>query len=418
MIELREYQKDLLLRVQSELQPDKARVMMQLPTGGGKTVIAAHLLKNWLTHGRKAVWLTHRKELAYQTRRMLYETAGIRTWFASKWIPGNPAQALVNGAIILMAQTVSRRSVAPDVWSKYNHRDLMIIDEAHHATAEGYMRAMKHWPGRIVGMTATPWRMSKEEGFDHLFKELVCGPDVPDLQELDFLCSAKVLLPAPDHRIQGGEIGRMGDYTERGIELANQEPIMTAGVLEFWKNHARDRQTIVYAVSVGHARNLMAVYEEAGVRAGIMLGDTPQQERDSTIAKFSKGVINVLVNVAVATEGFDLPDASCVVIARPTESLGLYLQMLGRGLRPKPNDGDCLILDMTGNAITHGLPDQPRKWSLAPRGWSLGGEAPVVRCEHCGAISRLPATTASSAAPPSARTANAAASGVVGAAGA
>ncbi len=138
MIELRDYQKELLTRLQSELQPDKARVMMQLPTGGGKTVIAAHLLKNWLAHGRKAVWLTHRKELAYQTRQMLYETADIRTWLASKWIPGKPAQALVNGAIILMAQTVSRRSVAPDVWSKYNHRDLMIVDEAHHATAEGY----------------------------------------------------------------------------------------------------------------------------------------------------------------------------------------------------------------------------------------------------------------------------------------
>ena len=387
MIELREYQKDLLSRVQSELQPDKARVMMQLPTGGGKTVIAAHLLKNWLTHGRKAVWLTHRKELAYQTRRMLYETAGIRVWFASKWILGNPAQALPNGAIILMAQTVSRRTVAPDVWSKYNRRDLMIIDEAHHATAEGYTRAMEHWPGRIVGMTATPWRLSQKEGFDHLFKELLRGPDVPELQGLGFLCNAEVLLPAPDRRIQGGEIGSMGDYTETGIQLANQEHIMTAGVLEFWENHAHDRQTIIYAVSVGHARNLMAVYEEAGVSAGIMLGVTPQEERDATIAKFSKGALKVLVNVAVATEGFDLPDASCVIIARPTESLALYLQMLGRGLRPKPNDGDCLILDMTGNAIIHGLPEQPRKWSLAPRGQPPEGEAPVVWCGHCGAVS-------------------------------
>ena len=118
-----------------------------------------------------------------------------------------------------------------------------------------------------------------------------------------------------------------------------------------------------------------------------MLGDTPQQTRDAMITKFSDGELRVLVNVAVATEGFDLPDASSVVIARPTQSLALYLQMLGRGLRPKPNGGDCLILDLAGNAIAHGLPQQPREWSLAPRGQPPEGEAPVVWCEHCGVVS-------------------------------
>lgn len=176
MIELRDYQKDLLARVQSGLQPDKARVMMQLPTGGGKTVIAAHLLKNWLAPGRNSVWLTHRRELVSQTRKILYDTAGVRVWLANKWKPEKPAQSLSEGVIILMAQTVSRHSAASDVWSKYDHRDMMIIDEAHHATAEGYTRAMECWPGRIVGMTATPWRLSQKEGFDHLFDSLVCGP--------------------------------------------------------------------------------------------------------------------------------------------------------------------------------------------------------------------------------------------------
>ena len=118
-----------------------------------------------------------------------------------------------------------------------------------------------------------------------------------------------------------------------------------------------------------------------------MLGDTSQQTRDAMIAKFSDGELRVLVNVAVATEGFDLPDASCVIIARPTQSLALYLQMLGRGLRPKPDGGDCLILDLAGNAILHGLPQQPREWSLAPRGQPPEGEAPVVWCEHCGVVS-------------------------------
>lgn len=108
MIELRQYQKDLLARLQSELQSDKARIMMQLPTGGGKTVIAAHLLKGWLSPGRNAVWITHRKELVQQTRRMLSD-AGIAVYPGDGWTTGTPAPTINGGVIILMAQTVSRR---------------------------------------------------------------------------------------------------------------------------------------------------------------------------------------------------------------------------------------------------------------------------------------------------------------------
>ena len=388
MIELREYQKDLLSRVQSKLQPDKARVMMQLPTGGGKTVIAAHLLKSWLAHGRNAVWLTHRKELVNQTRKMLSDT-GIAVYPGHGWGRGTPAPMIHGGVVILMAQTVSRRIIKAGVWRNYDDADLMIIDEAHHATAKGWELAIRRFPGKAVGMTATPWRLSQKEGFDRLFKDLVRGPDVPDLQDSDFLCNAKVLIPSLEQRIQGGKIGGMGDYTETGIERANQENIniMTAGVLEFWKNHARDRQTIIYAVSKRHAGNLASLFASAGIPAGTMLSDTPQQTRDAMIAKFGDGELRTLINVAVATEGFDLPDASCVVIARPTQSLALYLQMVGRGLRPKPNGGDCLVLDLAGNAITHGLPERRREWSLTPRGQPPEGEAPVVWCEHCGAVS-------------------------------
>ena len=387
MIELRDYQKDLLERVQEALEPDKARVMMQLPTGGGKTIIAVHLLSSHLTGGRKAVWLTHRTELAYQTDKRLTETAGI--WADSDktgWVVGTPAPAMANGVNILMAQTVSRRVAKSDVWSGYNADDLMVIDEAHHATAMGWEMAMKYWPGRIVGMTATPWRLSYKEGFDHLFDELICGSQVVELQAEESLCNARVLIPSSDQLILGGRIGITGDYTESGVERANyvRPDVMTAGALRFWQRHAQDRQTIVYAVSKRHATNLVGVFKEVGVSAELILGDTNPIERAETIAKFKNGDLKVLVNVAVATEGFDLPDASCVAISRPTESLALYLQMVGRGLRPKPDGGDCVTLDLAGNSLKHGLPEDERKWTLAPRSHISGlGEAPVVICEHC-----------------------------------
>ena len=206
---------------------------------------------------------------------------------------------------------------------------------------------------------------------------------VVELQAEESLCNARVLIPRSDQLILGGRIGSTGDYTETGIERANYDRpgVMTAGALRFWQRHTQDRQTIVYAVSKKHAANLVDVFNEAGVSVELILGDTHPVVRAETIAKFDNGDLQVLVNVAIATEGFDLPDASCVMIARPTESLALYLQMVGRGLRPKPGGGDCMILDLAGNSWKHGLPEDERKWTLAPRSRISGvGEAPVVIC--------------------------------------
>lgn len=135
------------------------------------------------------------------------------------------------------------------------------------------------------------------------------------------------------------------------------------------------------------------MFNDTGVPAAVILGDTNREERDKAIAGFQDGSIKVLVNVIVATEGFDLPDASCIIIARPTMSLALYLQMVGRGLRPKPDGGDCLILDLAANSERHGLPGDNRVWSLKPRGASGIGVAPIVWCptEWCDVAS--PATS-------------------------
>ncbi len=147
MIGLRSYQQDLLEKTRTALTNTlAARIMLQLPTGGGKTLIAGALLSSWLKGGRKAVWLTHRKELAAQTESMLQE-AGVPATANIQWTPRTNAPMIVNGVVILMAQTVSRRNAKSSVWDGYNHTDLLIIDEAHHAAASGWARAIKQWPG-------------------------------------------------------------------------------------------------------------------------------------------------------------------------------------------------------------------------------------------------------------------------------
>ena len=390
MTELRDYQQKLLEQMEAALQGPKSRVMLQLPTGGGKTHIAGVLLARWLRDGRKAVWLTHRAELSEQTRRMLND-ARVSVINNLAWRVGDEAPYLRNGVVILMAQTVGRRTNNGKIWDIYDSDDLLVIDEAHHATADGWERAIKQWPGRILGMTATPWRLSRTEGFNHLFDQLYCGPQVRQLRADGWLCKANVLVPTSEKMIRGGAIAATGDYNESGIERANEDrpDVMTAGALRFWQFHTAGRPTIVYAISEDHANNLTAVFNDAGIPAAVMLSDTPLEERSRAIESFGNGTIRVLVNVAVATEGFDLPDASCVVITRPTMSLALYLQMVGRGLRPKSDGGyrDCLILDLAGNAGIHGLPEEEREWSLLPRGTGPGGEAPVVRCDKCDGVS-------------------------------
>ena len=410
MIKLYDYQQDLLEKSQTALAPEGARVMMQLPTGGGKTEIAGALLKDFLVDGRKAVWLTHREELAEQTEVRLSSRWSVSTSVPDWRRRSQPAPRIVNGVVILKAQTVSRRNKksseedvwerSPNVWNNYGPSDLLVIDEAHHSLAEGWKRAIEQWPGRVWGLTATPWRLKRDESFDLLFHDLVTGPQISEMQADGDLAHSQVFAPLSGDRIKSGNtIGPSGDYTEEGIAKANDDHgdggyfIMTKLAVNYWIQKAAGRQTVAYAVSKGHAANLVRAFTDRGISAASILSGTPQADRERAISDFEKENLTVLVNVAVATEGFDLPNASCVMITRPTKSLALYLQMVGRGLRPKTGGAyvDCLILDLAGNAEEHGLPEKDRKWSLKARKARSSlepGDAPVHYCHECGFAAR------------------------------
>ena len=286
MLRLRPYQDDLLRQTQAALAPPQARALLQLPTGAGKTRLASALLAARIRDGGKGAWLTHRRELSAQTGQALNHS-GVRA-----------------------ANTL-------------------------------------HW--RID--TATSWRLAKDRGFNHLFDNLIVGPQIRELQSNGYLAQAQVLMPDSSAIIVGGQVARDGNYSENGIELANPglHDVMTGGALEFWRHRAQGRQTIIYAVGIKHAENLAAVFNDAGFPAAVILGHTPPEIRHELMRQFSAGRLKVLVNVEVTTEGVDLPDAACVILARPTMSLALYLQMVGRGLRPKPDGGNCLLLDLSGN---------------------------------------------------------------------
>ena len=387
MVTLRPYQQDLLAKSQAALAPEGARVMTQLPTGGGKTEIAGGLLKDFLVDGRKAVWLTHRQELAEQSADRLKDHWLIPAMpLTEVWSQGKPAPYMPNGVAVLKSLTVGLRNKGEiKIWEDYSPDDLLVVDEVHHAPARGWERAIEQWPGRVWGLTATPWRLSQREGFDHLFDTLVTGPQTSEMQNNGYLAHSRVFTPSEGNLIRGKEINSQGEYTPSGIERANDRVIMTTLAVEFWQNVAAGRQTIAYAVSQGHAYNLVKSFRDKGIAADLILSTskTSQSKRERVKRDFEAGLTTVLVNVAVVTEGFDLPDASCVMMTRPTKSLALYLQMVGRGLRRKDDGGDCLILDLAGNADEHGMPEAEREWSLAARGNPVAGEPPVSHCPEC-----------------------------------
>ena len=390
MVKLYSHQEELLQKAQKALAAPDARVMLQLPTGGGKTRIAAALLAGWVRSGGKAAWLTHRRELSDQTCQVLNEL-GVPAVNRPYWDKGGPAPAISGCVVILTTQTVSTRNRDKGykgVWDEYGPKDLLLVDEAHHAPARGWKRTILQWPGKVIGLTATPWRLAKQQAFNDLFNHLILGPQIRDLQSKDYLADSQVRMPANDELILVGIPARNGEYHEGEIERLNQtRHIWTGGALEYWQKHAEGRQTIVYAVSTGHAENLVKVFKDADIHAAAILGSTRPDERTRMIQQFSDQELKVLVNVDVATEGFDLPYASCIVLARPTMSLALYLQMVGRGLRYK-DGGDCLILDLAGNVKRHGLPDDEREWSLEPRGrQDVGSTAPVAWCPDCERVS-------------------------------
>ena len=305
--------------------------MFQLPTGGGKTVIGGAIVSRWLMDrpDSKVVWMTHRMELCVQTEKRLRDYFRLLVQpSTAPWHPDVPAPSVVGGVQLVQAQTVTRRiDRVGRIWSDYNAHDLLVVDEAHHAPALGWEQAIGEWPGRVLGLTATPWRLSVRQGFDHILDTLIRGPQIPELQRQGHLARSRTFTPPLEDRIIGKSVNFDADYTEAEVEESNSPVVMTTKAVEYWAHMARGRQTIAYAVSTRHANNLVKEFAKRNASAAVVLSETPAREREATVEGFRAGAIRVLVNVVVATEGVDLPDASCIVITRPTKSLALFLQM-------------------------------------------------------------------------------------------
>jgi ATP-dependent helicase IRC3 len=342
---LRPYQREAIDAVLAARRGGVRRMIVCLPTGAGKTVIFSHLAG---LARRQVLVLAHREELLEQARQKLERAMGdvgsgvVAVEQGARFAP-DTAKVLVCSIRSLHEQRLARVIASRDF-------GLVIYDECHHAAADDNLRVLRQlgafnpsWTGTLLGFTATTAR-GDGKGLDAVFERIVYTRTLPEMIDDGYLAPLRGfrISTAADLRrlspagadFREAELGEAVDIEERNAIVARSIQELT-----------RDRRTIVFCVTVNHARNLCRSLNALGVAAGVVHGTMSPDARALALADFRAGRTQVLTNVAVLTEGFDDPGVSCIAMARPTRSDGLYAQCIGRGTRLHPGKKDCLILD-------------------------------------------------------------------------
>lgn len=378
---LRPYQAEAVERLRDAYRRGARAPLLVLPTGGGKTVVFSHIAAAAVAKGRSVLVLVHRRELIRQASEKL-TAAGVAHGVIA---PGHAAttDAVQVASVQTLARRLEQMRQAPP--------RLIIVDEAHHAVA-GQWRAILDGftEAHLLGVTATPIR-SDGAGLGAraggVFDALVCGPSIADLVAEGHLVRARVFAPAVAPELTGIRT-RGGDYETAQLAEAMSAPQVIGCAVEHYRRNAAGLPTVLFAASVHHAEAVTEAFRAAGIRAVAVSGATPQAERDAAIAGLATGAVEVLCSCDLISEGLDVPAIGAVILLRPTKSLALYLQQVGRGLRPADGKAELVVLDHAGNTLTHGLPDAPRRWSIGglwPKPPPKGSTTKLF-CAACAAV--------------------------------
>lgn len=334
-MQLRPYQTRDLDLVRNHLTERRSVLLVQ-PTGAGKGVLASHIVQTAASRGFKVIFLVNRRTLVNDMSKRLTRL-GVQHGVIMGSDPRRKAWLPVHVASI---DTLQRRDHVPEA-------DLLIMDEAHFCVSPVWRKVVDKYPdAKILGMTATPIRMDGR-GLGEMFDVMVQGPQVQELINQKHLVPSVVLEP-PAPNLKGvGKIG--GDFNQKQLATVCDKVKIVGDVVSTWKKEAADRKTIAFAVDQNHARHIVEKFTSEGVKAAYVDCDSPDDERQVIWDDLEFGDLQIVVNVGVISYGFDCPVVSCVIGARPTSSIGLWLQQIGRGSRPHPGKTNLLILDHGGN---------------------------------------------------------------------
>ena len=340
-----------------------------LPTGGGKTLVFAHITAGARVKVRSVLIVVHRRELARQASNKLH------------WA-GVP-----HGIIGASVQPLGRRL------DKIGSFDLIVLDEAHHARAETWRTLLEAQPSaRRLGVTATPARLDGRGlgiAAGRPFDDLVLGLTTAELIGGGFLCRTHCF--APSHRPDLGRVRVIGgDYVREDLAGVVNTAAITGDAVEQYRRRADHAPGLAFCTTVAHAESVAGAFRDGGYRAAHVDGETPKFERDALIAGLAAGGVEVLTSCSLIEEGLDVHTVGAVILLRPPKSLVLHRQQLGRSMRTADGKVALIVNDHVGNCLVHGLPeDEP--------GWSLNGgekakvDAPVWTCRDWGGINPIAA---------------------------
>lgn len=372
---LRPYQTEIVVAVRASYAAGKRAPLVCLSTGGGKTTIFAYITTSAAAKGRTVYLLCHRAELVKQIagtlarfgcHHQVVAPGPIIRQCQVEQFKAHGRTYVKAGATVLVAsvQTLVKRlhdeSLPPP--------DIIVVDEAHHLTVDStWGRIVNAYPtARLLPVTATPCRMDGKGlglGAGGFADELVMGPTMRELIDAGFLSPYRIFAP-PNALDLTGVRTRAGDYAKDQLAIAIDKPSITGDAVEHYRRLATGKRAVAFCVSVAHAQHVAAEFMAAGIAAEFLDGTMDALERDRIIKRFEAGETLVLTSCDIVSEGFDLPAIEVAILLRPTQSLSLYIQQVGRALRTFIGKTEAIILDHVGAVVTHGLPDEEREWSL------------------------------------------------------
>lgn len=342
--------------------------MFNLLPRTGKTVVMAEIARRTTENNNRVMFLIHRKEVLDQAVKTFKEQ-----------------DVKMNLTTMGMVQTLTRRV------DKLPVPDVILVDEAHHALAKSYQRILKQFPKAIVLLfTATPHRTGRMQ-LDQIADDIIVGQSIHELTDKGFLAPFRYFQPPNDFNSKLLKRGSTGDFTNESMEQAMSTKIF-GHIVKQYKRIASGMQAVVYTYSVDSAIKIAKEFNSEGVSAVEVDGTTSKEKRDLAVRKFREQEIKILVNVNLFTEGVDLPNVDCVIMARPTASLALYLQFSMRCLNPRPGK-TAIIIDHANNFKTFGYPDDDRDWKQAIQSGKQKSKSlltdpglSIVTCDYCFAV--------------------------------
>lgn len=372
---LRPYQDRLANDIRAAFASGARRPIAVSPTGSGKTVLFSYITSQVLKRGARVIIIAHRREILDQISGTLKRVSVPHGFIQA----GKPSSNQL--AMVASIQTLGRRldeTPAPD---------LVIIDEAHHSVSKTYVEVFARWPeAKFIGVTATPERLDGK-GLGAMFDRMVMGPSVQWLIDNGFL--ARPVYYAPKETPDLSSVHKVaGDFDRAETEEIIDTPRITGDAVTHYRRLCNGQRAVAFCISIAHAQHVADQFCAAGIPAASIDGSLDPVVRRQRVADLTSGKILVLTSCELISEGFDLPAVNAAILLRPTHSLSMHLQQLGRALRPFPGKTHATILDHVGNCLRHGLAEQEREWDLEGREKRTKKSKPVEtkQCKHCFAI--------------------------------